>query len=362
MEKDLGSLFQRQHSGQQSPISNALGTRFILGQRDTPPACTSSRANLVPPNDGTLLGFPSFGFPLSRTSQSIEPRDCFYRLPSLHRDVAPVTNSILKEESPAGLSGKPSDVVPSPASGQAQKRFLVFDQSGDQTTLIFSSWIGTAGQCLPPWGSKLNDAYDLNKREVEKGRDSTNFPGPILTEEDNENLGDSVGSEMHEDTEELDALLYSDDDDNYSEDDEEASTGHSPSTMTAHEKQEWFEESVEEVASSAGPNKRMKLFDGGYDVPSVTDTASSVKPERCFDYEDDAQSSCADGKNQGFEEFGSVTSNKRLRKDKIRETVNVLQNIVPGGKGKDAIVILDEAISYLRSLKHKAQALGVDML
>ncbi|CAL5379034.1 unnamed protein product [Camellia sinensis] len=103
-----------------------------------------------------------------------------------------------------------------------------------------------------------------------------------------------MGSEIHEDTEELNALLYSDDeygDGDYSEDGEEASTGHSPSMMTLY-----------------------ALFDGGYDVPPLMNTAaSSVKPQKCFDYEDDAQSSCADGKNSGLGESGLFSGNKRSR-------------------------------------------------
>jgi hypothetical protein len=131
--------------------------------------------------------------------------------------------------------------------------------------------------------------------------------------------------------------------------------------MTAYDKQECLPEEIEEVASCGGPTKKMKLSDRGYDFPPFVDTASFVKPKRCFDYEDDAESSYTGGKNIGLgEQFVPLIGNKRLREDKIRETVRIMQNIVPGGKGKDVTSILDEAISYLISLKHKAMALGVD--
>ncbi|KAK0576830.1 hypothetical protein LWI29_023981 [Acer saccharum] len=138
---------------------------------------------------------------------------------------------------------------------------------------------------------------------------------------------------MHEDTEELNALLYSDDDSDYTDDDEVTSTGHSPSTMTAHEKLDWFEGSTEEVASSAGPTKKRN---------------------------DDAESSCANSQYPRCGEMGSLSGNKRMRNEKIRETVNVLRSIIPGGKGKDTMVVIDEAIDYLKSLKLKAKAFGLD--
>uniref|UniRef100_A0A2P2QQZ6 BHLH domain-containing protein n=1 Tax=Rhizophora mucronata TaxID=61149 RepID=A0A2P2QQZ6_RHIMU len=58
--------------------------------------------------------------------------------------------------------------------------------------------------------------------------------------------------------------------------------------------------------------------------------------------------------------MGSVLHHKRMRKERIVETVSVLRNIIPDGKGKDAIVVLDEAIKHLKSLKHNVEALGLD--
>ncbi|RVW65315.1 Transcription factor bHLH145 [Vitis vinifera] len=271
------------------------------------------------------------------------------------------SNSILKEKLPAGPYGNSRVVnAPNVISECAQKRFLVFDQSGDQTTLVFSSVIGTPGQCLTSWSPKPSGAHNLSGGEEGTKRDLIYHQGPILTDESNENGGTDVQSEMHEDTEELNALLYSDDEYSYSEDDEETSTGHSPSTMTVYDRQEWLEGEAEEVASSDGSNKRRKLFNGDFNVPSLMDTASSAKPDNSLEYEDDAESSCADGNNPEPGEIQSFSGNKRSRKDRIRETVNILQSLIPGGKGKDAIVVLDEAIHYLKSLKLKAKALGLD--
>ncbi|XAR62102.1 hypothetical protein NMG60_11016722 [Bertholletia excelsa] len=144
---------------------------------------------------------------------------------------------------------------------------------------------------------------------------------PILADEYNENCWDDTESEMHEDTEELDALLDSDEDDDYcSEDDETASTGHSPSIMTGNVKKEWLE-CAEEVASSVGPSKKLKRLDRSYDAPHLTDTASSLKQQKCSEYEDDdAESSYAGGQNQDLREPGPLLGNKRSRKEKIQET------------------------------------------
>lgn len=353
MEKDFGSWFLCQHSNGKLPNLNTLNAPLNPGQPNAISNCMSPCANAVSAN-GTLPGFLFSGVPHVKASQPNNPHDWFNCSPRFSQAFTSVPHSIFKRKIPAGPSDNHEELItPNPASWCARKRFLVFDQSGDQTTLILSSAVGTPVQCLTYCGSKLNGAYDLTKQVIGTGGDSIHIPGPISTDECNENNRNDVESDdMHEDTDELNALLYSDDD-YYSEDDEEASTGHSPSTMTAYDKQK-------EVASSVGPNKRIKLSDGGYNVPSLMDTASSVTPKRCFDYEADAESSCADGKN---EEVGLLSSgNKTSRKDNIRETVSVLQNIIPGGRGKDTVVVLDEAINYLRSLKHKAQALGIDTI
>ncbi|XP_010916682.1 transcription factor SAC51 [Elaeis guineensis] len=225
----------------------------------------------------------------------------------------------------------------------SQKRFLVFDHSGDQTSLIFSS-SGT------PFASPMS----MN-------------PAPDVQGSNETNVSDGHGGEeMHEDTEEIDALLYSDSDDD--DEEEAASTGHSPMKMAA--------ESVEEVASSTVPAKRRR-FDLELDA-SLVDTASSAVADHyqdlCSDYRnkdtsDDAESSWVRGgaKRRLVEEEAETHSDshhgsKRLKRARIQETVGVLRRIIPGGKGKDAATILDEAIRYLRTLKLKAKALGATPL
>lgn len=231
------------------------------------------------------------------------------------------------------------------SENEFQKKFLVFDQSNDRTTLIYSS--GPIQYHLPKPQLNLNPKRGFPVIEKHEGIGCSN---PFHDD------GNDAGSEMHEDTEELRALLYSDDDEiDYSEDEEERSTGHSPSTMMGFDRRESADENAEQVASSTGPRKRHKLDTGGYDV---LDTASSGKSGVNCSGEAEV-SSCGGVADVGSESF--PVAGKRSRKENLRETIRILENLIPGGKnGKDAMMILDEAINYLRILKVKAKALGLD--
>ncbi|GMH00219.1 hypothetical protein Nepgr_002058 [Nepenthes gracilis] len=241
--------------------------------------------------------------------------------------------------------------------GCEAKQFLVFDQTGDKTTLIYSSGIGTPVHFLASQSPKPTVFSKLSGKDMGM-RETAHYDSELNSTDEKCRSNDR--SELHEDTEEINALLYSDDEDDCPEDDEETSTGHSPSTMTAYDKQEWLDEGVEEVASSAVPAKRMRPSYGDYGkLPSLMDTACSAKPTKSFEDEDDAESSCGDGKTMRFGDIGSLSSNKRMRMERIHETVNILQSIIPGGVGKDAIMVLDEAIHYLKTLKVKARSVGL---
>lgn len=362
MGGDCGTWLPQLHCDWQSPNPNSLGAPLEMGQQNNISAYMNPPNDLAPTN-GSFPAYESSKLPHSRVGQANEPHGWFYCLPRFRQAFTPALNSNPKGRLPVNNAYEScmEAVTPNVGSGSAQKRFLVIDQSRDQTTMIFSSGIGTPVQFLTSWSPNPNGVCNVNGEDPGTKRDSNYLSGPLLTDEFNENDGTDVQSEMHEDTEELNALLYSDDESDYSEDDEVTSTGHSPNTMTAHDNKDWFEGSTEEVASSAGPTKKQKLFNGGCDddVPSLMDTASSVKPNKPIEFEDDAESSCANCNNAVSGEMGCLSGNKRKR---IRETVSVLQNIIPGGRGKDAIVVLDEAINYLKSLKHKAEALGIDSL
>ena len=368
MGGDCGTWIPRPHFDWQSPSLNSLGAPLDSGQQNLMSAYMNPGTNMAATN-GNLPVYAPFKLHPSSVGQTNEPFGWFYGLPRYRQAFTS------DPKYPIGKGGLPANpyescreaTTPNAGTGCAQKRFVVIDQSKDQTTLIYSSGIGTPVQCLTSWGPKHNVARDLDGEVGLAYKRGSNDPlGPILTDVFNENHGDDDQSEMHEDTEELNALLYSeeDGDSEYSEDDEVTSTGHSPSTMTVHDQKDCFLGDTEEVASSAVPSKKRKLFDDGGcdDVPSLMDTASSMKTKGPFEHEEDAESSCASGNNTGPREVDSLSSNKRMKRERIRETVNILQGIIPGVRGKDAMVVLDETIHYLKSLKLKAMALGLNAL
>lgn len=360
MEKVFVSSFRHQHSDLQLAHLNFSYPQFDIGQQNSFPTYMTPQSNEVPTN-GNSPFFTFSGLPESNTNWPTETCNWLHYSPQLYQGFNPVSTALPKEKfAPRALENLEGNKLPNGGTTSSQKRFLVFDQSGDQTTLIYNSANGTPVQCPASLNPK---APALCKEDPEIKRNEASPFGHFFGDEYyEENNRYDVESEMREDTEELNALLYSDDDYDYSEDDEETSTGHSPSTMTTHDLPKLFDEWGEEVASSAGATKRHKLLDGSYDAPELRDTATSTKAYTCSDLDDDAQSSCGNGREQDSGAPGSPSGKKRLRKDKIRETISILQEIIPGGKGKDSMVLIDEAIHYLRSLKVKAKSLGLDSL
>ncbi|CAH8389535.1 unnamed protein product [Eruca vesicaria subsp. sativa] len=165
--------------------------------------------------------------------------------------------------------------------GGSQKGLMILDQSGNQTRLLHCPFPLTA--------------EPVKLSELQHGVEE---------------------SEMHEDTEEINALLYSDDDEDCESDDEVMSTAHSPYQVCNKRESE-------EIDS---PCKRQKLLDK---VENISGSSSLV----------------------GKGDTGSGLSNEQSRKDKIRTALKILESIVPGAKGNEALLLLDEAIDYLKLLK-----------
>ncbi|XP_074564840.1 transcription factor bHLH145-like [Curcuma longa] len=204
----------------------------------------------------------------------------------------------------------------------SEKRYLVFDQLRDGRNFGFSS------SSVPiPCIDSENPGFDVQ---------GSTEP----------NTSDWHGSEeIHENTEEIDALLYSDSDDSHVVD--EASTGSSPIEVV--------EKTVSEVASSVLSAKR-KRADDEFDA-SVTDTASSqvlhfsnISTDNGNKEDDNSASICFEVIDNQIEET------RQLKRAKIQETVGLLRKIIPGGNAMDAITVLDKAINYLKSLKLKAKS------
>ncbi|GMI83165.1 hypothetical protein HRI_001985800 [Hibiscus trionum] len=357
MGEAYGSWLPLQQFDWQSPQLNPFAASHPLRQQSTNPRFVNSGTNMVSAT-GTLPVYGYHDLPHLRVGEVNESHDWCYCLPRSQQVFTPASNTFLKERFPPHPCGnRTENIVPKAGSGCAQKRFLVFDQSGGQTTVMLSSTFGTPIKC-GSLGPKFPFACNFS-REDPLAKVSLNLhPGPTFKGVFDDN-GTNVQSEMHEDTEELNALLYSDDDSDYTEE-EVTSTGHSPSTMTAHDEQS--EEGAEGVASSTGLTKKRKLLDGCNGCMHPMNDTSSVNHNRRSVHEDDADSSFANGQNQGSDDMDSSSGNKRMRVDKIRETVSVLRSLIPGVDGKDAITVLDEAIDCLKSLKRIAETMGLGTL
>jgi len=363
MVKANESRLYPQHSAWQPSKLNFMSTALQPRQQECLPACISP-GTCVPSARLALPRFAVPGIPDLKTGQTNDAHASLQCLPLHFQSLLPTPNPYLKGRQSPLSHGLDGNAGPNASSGSSPKRFLIFDQCGNQTRLIHNS------VCLPVWSpatvtTKPNFGYKSYEEEQVARVSPTDPRKYFLHEESGENNIASEESEMHEDTEEINALLYSDesddDDDDYGDDDEVARTGHSPMAIKGScVKQEHVEYIREEVAGSDGPNKRLKLLDGGYKKSSPTDTASSVKLDRSLAYDSDAESGYAIGQNQQGEEVGSILGKRSFKRDQIRDALRILQSIIPGAEGKDPLLVIDEAIDYLNSMKLKAKSLGVN--
>ncbi|XP_027354954.1 transcription factor bHLH143 [Abrus precatorius] len=362
MGKDCGTWIPHLQFGWQSPNLNPLD----VGKQNGISAAMNPGVNMISINE-TMPAFASSALPYLQLGNSNEPRGWFYGLPRFRQGFTPATNFTAEGKTPDDhIKGFREKIARYGGSSTPQKRFLVIDQTGGQTTIVYSSRFGSPGECIASWHSNLHGANymsrngpsfrtDLNLNQ-NPNQNQNHMIESTLTDKVNENQGTGIESEMHEDTEEINALLYSDSDDYSSEDDDEVtSTGHSPSTMTTHDNPEIFRETAEEVASSTGKTRKRKLLDGYNDDIKLMDTATSLNMNKSSTMGDDAESRCSSNNNEE-----SFSGNKKMKREKIRNVLSALHRIIPGRKDKDPVMLLDDAIRCLKSLKYKAKALGLD--
>ncbi|KAK6143678.1 hypothetical protein DH2020_024026 [Rehmannia glutinosa] len=285
-----------------------------------------------------------------------------------------------------GVSDTPIDDAP-------QKRFLIFDQSGNKTRLFFSPSFSSKSQIFAsntpsstngPFGEMagrgdrkfsmkpiIEEKWAENKIFASTTPSSAKGPfgemastrvdqkfsmKPIIEERwDENNLADHGESEMFEDSEEINALFDSDSDDEYDDnddddddddDDEVTSTGQSPFIV-----EEGYNKDEELLEKLEAP-KRQKLVDGKYKKSSLAISRS---------YEDDAESSYAGDRKSYDDDINH--SSKRENKVKIRRALKMLESIIPDElHSTDPLSIIDKAIVYLKSMKIEAESLGLGYL
>ncbi|KAF5444208.1 hypothetical protein F2P56_036704 [Juglans regia] len=322
-----------------------MNTDLRPRQQECLPACTNP-GNRMSPAPMAQPNFAVPGIPDLKTEQTNGAHGSLQCLPHQCQGLLPIPDPYLKTKK-SMLSN----------SGSSAKRFLIFDQCGNQTRLIYNSF------CFPsPNPNTAAKPICFYYGEEQAARVSQIDPSKyILHEASGENITTFEESEMHEDTEEINALLYSDNDEyGDGDDDETASTGHSPMAIKGgYKKYDHVDYLTDEVAGPDSPNKRQKLLDGGYKKSSPMATTSSVRLDRSVEYGSDAESGYAFGQNQG-EKAGSILGKMCFRRDKIYETLRILERIIPGAEGKDPLFVIDEAIDYLKILKLNAKSLGVN--
>ncbi|PKI63371.1 transcription factor bHLH143-like [Punica granatum] len=307
-----------------------------------------------------LPGFAVSGIPNLNIHHTGAPAGSIHCLPS-HLQAVPPTLDPVKEN--ASLVSHESGGN-NPTLSSFGKRYLVFDQSEKGTRLIYgpSSPLFQKSEVLrrKPYGN-----LPLDKGEQPTNLTRFGLVNPIFQEESGENYVSGEESEMHEDTEEINALLYSDDDDDYDEEngdeeDEVTSTGHTPSLLVqCCGKRDEVGHTLDEVGSAGRLNKRQKVIGGEYNCSNLLTTGTPpLKLGTSNENESDADSSCIRSQAKG-EEKVPVFGGELSKKDEIRQTMKILEGIVPSAEGKDPVVILDEAIKYLKTMKLKAKVLGM---
>ncbi|WCJ18823.1 sequence-specific DNA binding transcription factors transcription regulators [Euphorbia peplus] len=368
MVKASNSGFFLPHNSLPSQNLNGMSAIFEPVQPGYFPACVTPVTCTIPANmTMPRIGVPSI--PNLKTQQNGTqglPQSLCEGFPQ--SSFPPFQNLLLakkpylKENISALSRAYAGAVVPNAIPG-CPRKFVIFDQSGSETRLIYSSF-PTAMEPTPTL-TKVTDGSYLNHKEHADKMDHINLAVAELQEVWDENLLSSEESEMHEDTEEINALLCSDDDydedsDDDSDDDEVTSTGHSPCSIKNYGGiQGQIGELSEEVSNSDGQNKRRKLLDGGHTMSSQADIASSKRIAGVHTSDDETEPSYPIGENDQGDTI-SIFDNKQLKKDTVRQTLKILESIIPGVKDKDPLLVLDIAIDYLKSLKHIAKTSGLN--
>uniref|UniRef100_A0A0A9A2Y6 BHLH domain-containing protein n=1 Tax=Arundo donax TaxID=35708 RepID=A0A0A9A2Y6_ARUDO len=209
---------------------------------------------------------------------------CDYRIPVSPALGVPSGMTSPQIRSPLGVyEFQPSKVCP--------RNFIIFDHTDDKGRIVYH----------PALVNKLNptniDALPYHNEVVcrSSGQDSGNL--------------EEMSSSFKEDTEEIDALLSSDEE---SDEDDVVSSGRTPDPL----------ESGPFDPSSPPRSKKMRHF--------------SEKGSVCH---------------------GSM---ENITHEKIRKMVTVLRGIIPGGDQLDTPAVLDEAVGYLKFLKMEAKKFGVE--
>ncbi|PPR91426.1 hypothetical protein GOBAR_AA29253 [Gossypium barbadense] len=339
MVKTNNSWVFPQHSSWRLPELSCMSASLEPRQPECLPACinpsshilsvsVSKLGSLVPGmNYGTHVLPANIAMPGSadisvlKAEQKYQPHGLLQQLYPSFPTSLPSRGSFLNEQQFMIANGHTGRAAANFVSGSFQKGLIIFDHSGSQTRLICGSF-RSPHQHAATAITELASSLDIHEG-LQAVKTNTLIPTPpALQEEYDENRLGVEGSEMH-----------------------------SPIRIKrSFQNQDHDNDVIEQVASSDGPNKRQKLLNGGHKQSIMVDAACSVKLEGSHEYDSDAESSYR----------GEILHTEQSMKDKIRLTLKILESIIPGTKGKDPLLVLDESVDYLKSLKLEAETLGVN--
>ncbi|XP_072967833.1 transcription factor bHLH144-like [Typha angustifolia] len=199
--------------------------------------------------------------------------------------------------------------LPSPLGGfelqpseNCPRNFIIFDQTDDKSRVMFHPAV------VHKFSSVKNNVYPSQPDADRKSSSRTN------NSQGNDNH-DKYSSSFKEDTKDIDALLSSDEEGEDEEDDDVVSTGRTPN--------HWGSSSPGSSCSTKVLKHSMSSF-----------------------------SSAGNWTNNGS------ISNQDTR-DRAKNMVTVLREIIPGGELLDTSAVLDEAVRYLKYLKMEVKKLGI---
>ncbi|PPD79886.1 hypothetical protein GOBAR_DD23181 [Gossypium barbadense] len=326
MVKTNNSWVFPQHSSRQLPELSCMSASLEPRQPECLPACinpsshmlsasVSKLGSLVPGmNYGTHVLPAKIAMPGSadisvlKTEQKYQPHGLLQQLYPSFPTSLPCRGSFLNEQQFKIANGHTGRAAANFVSGSLQKGLIIFDHSGSQTRLICGSF-RSPHQHAATAITELASSLDIHEG-VQAVKTNSLIPTPpaLQKEYDESHLGRSYQNQDHD---------Y---------------------------------DVIEQVASSDGPNKRQKLLNGGHKQLIMVDGACSVKLEGSHEYDSNAESSYRE----------EILHTEQSMKDKIHLTLKILESIIPGTKGKDPLLVLDESVDYLKSLKLEAETLGVN--
>ncbi|EFJ11263.1 hypothetical protein SELMODRAFT_447051 [Selaginella moellendorffii] len=241
--------------------------------------------------------------------------------------------------------------------GDTEKRFIMFDRSGDKGRIMLEpNRFFEFNPSTPPNGEgpEAGEFHRVYREAMAsfaafRSMRETNSPPVTLCHIGDVKDSDSSVSKLswdhlrddddeqqssvrEEDSEDIDALLYSDGDEGLLEEveEEECSTGHTPLSEVTRD------ESSDEITSSF----------------HAENSNRAVEQEAIL-----AVASYSNRKRQRSLVVRRRKEMKKQRKERIRQTVKALQSIVPGGDSMDPAIVLDEAILYMKVLQMRVRQL-----